>query len=46
LGFFEKWGIDLMGALLMTRRGHLFIMVATNYFTKFAEVCALKSLVK
>ncbi len=43
LGPFEKWGIDLMGPLPMTRRGHRFIVVATDYLTKFAEVCALKS---
>jgi transposase InsO family protein len=43
---FEKWGIDLMGPLPMTRRKHRFIVVATNYLTKFAEVRALKSLVK
>ncbi len=46
LGPFENWGIDLMGPLPMTRRGHRFIVVATNYFTKFEEVCALKSSMK
>jgi hypothetical protein len=46
LGPFEKWGIDLMGPLPMTRRGHQFIVVATYYLTKFAEIHALKSLVK
>jgi hypothetical protein len=46
LGPFEKWGINLMGPLPMTRREHRFIVVATNYLTKFAEVRALKSLVK
>jgi hypothetical protein len=30
----------------MTRRGHQFIVVVTDYLTKFAKVCALKSLVK
>jgi len=39
---FEKWGIDLVGPLPMTRKGHRF----TDYLTKFAEVRALKSLVK
>jgi len=46
LGPFEKWGIDLLGPLLVTRKGHPFIVVATNYLIKFAEVCALKSSVK
>jgi hypothetical protein len=44
--FFEIWGINLMGPLLMTRRGHRFIVVAIDYLTKFAEVRALKSSVK
>jgi len=46
LGPFEKWGIHLMGPLPMTRKGHRFIIVATDYPTKFEEVRALKSLVK
>ncbi len=46
LGPFEKWGIDLMGPLPMTRKGHRFIVIATDYFTKFAEVRALKFSVK
>ncbi len=46
LGPFEKWGINLMGPLPMTRRGHRFIIIATKYLTKFVEVRALKSLVK
>jgi hypothetical protein len=43
LGPFEKWGINFMGPLLMTRRRHQFIMVTIDYFTKFIEVHALKS---
>jgi hypothetical protein len=43
---FEKWGVDLMGPLPMTRRGHRFIVVATYYLTKFSEVHALKSSMK
>jgi hypothetical protein len=46
LGPFEKWGIDLMDPLPMIRRGHRFIVVATDYITKFAKICALKFLVK
>jgi hypothetical protein len=46
LGPFEKWGIDLMGPLLMIRRGHRFIVVATDYLAKFTEIHALKSLMK
>ncbi len=46
LGPFEKWGIDLMGPLPMTKRGHQLIVVATDYLTKFAEVRVLKSSMK
>jgi transposase InsO family protein len=35
-----------MGPLPMTRKGHRFIMVATNYLTKIIEIRALKSSVK
>jgi hypothetical protein len=43
---FEKWGIDLMGPLLVTRKAHRFIVVATNYFTKSTKMRALKSSMK
>jgi hypothetical protein len=33
---FEKWIIDLMGPLPITRKGHRLIMVVIDYFTKFA----------
>jgi hypothetical protein len=46
LGPFEEWDIDLMGPLPITKRGHRFIVVATDYLTKFAEVRALKTSVK
>jgi hypothetical protein len=43
LGPFEKWEIDLMGPLPMTKRGHRFIVVVIDYLTKFVEIHALKS---
>jgi hypothetical protein len=46
LGPFEKWRINLMGPLPMTRRGHRFNIVAIDYLTKFVEVRALKSSMK
>jgi hypothetical protein len=46
LGPFEKWGIDLMGPLPMTRRRHQFIVVTIDYLIKFVEICVLKSLMK
>ena len=35
-----------MDPLPVTKRGHRFIVVATDYLTKFAEVRTLKTLVK
>jgi hypothetical protein len=33
---FEKWGIDLMGPLLISPWTNKFLMVAIDYFTKWA----------
>ena len=41
----EKWGIDVVGALPKTQSGKEFILVATNYMTKWVEVMAI-SLIK
>lgn len=46
LGPFEKRSIDLMDTLQVTKRKNRFIVVATDYLTKFAEVRALKTSVK
>jgi hypothetical protein len=46
LGPFQKWGVDLMGPLPVTRKGHRFIVVTINYITKFAKIRALKSSLK
>lgn len=35
-----------MDLLLVTKRGHHFIIVATDYLIKFVEVWTLKTLVK
>jgi hypothetical protein len=43
-GPFEKWGINIVGPLLMTKRGHQFIMVTISYFTKFTKNTCLKVL--
>jgi hypothetical protein len=42
LGAFEKCGIDLMGPLLITPRANKFLVVAIDYFTKWAKVKPLK----
>ena len=41
----EPWwqvGIDLVGPLPETPRGHKYNMTITNYYTKWAEAAALK----
>ena len=37
-GPFMKWGIDFMTYNPPSSRGHGYIIVAVNYFTKWAEV--------
>ena len=41
----EAWwqvGMDLVGPLPETPRGHKYIMTLTDYYTKWAEAAALK----
>jgi len=40
---FRGWGIDLIGQIFPTSsKGHKFILLATDYFTKWVEVVPLK----
>ncbi|XP_070039879.1 uncharacterized protein [Nicotiana tomentosiformis] len=39
---FDAWGLDVVGPLPKPSGGHLYILVATDYFSKWAEVIALK----
>jgi hypothetical protein len=40
---FWGWGIDLIGQIFPpSRKGHKFILVATNYFAKWVEVIPLR----
>jgi hypothetical protein len=43
LGAFEKWGIDLIGPFLVTPQANIFLVVATSYLTKWAEIKPLKT---
>ncbi len=43
---FEKWEIELMGPLSVTKREYWFIVVPVDYFIKFVKVSVLKSLMK
>ena len=44
---FEAWGLDVVGPLtLKTSTGYLYILAATDYFSKWAEAIALKEVKK
>ena len=38
---FDAWGLDIVGPLPKSSGGHLYILAATDYFSKWAEVVAL-----
>ena len=42
-GLFDRIGIDLIGGLPETRDGHKYIMVITEYLSKYPYACAIKS---
>ncbi|XP_070034843.1 uncharacterized protein [Nicotiana tomentosiformis] len=39
---FDAWGLDVVGPLQKSSGGHLYILAATDYFSKWAEAVALK----
>ncbi|XP_070049034.1 uncharacterized protein [Nicotiana tomentosiformis] len=39
---FDAWGLDVVGPLPKFSGGHLYILAATDYFSKWAEAVALK----
>jgi hypothetical protein len=42
---FRGWGLDFMGEINpSSSKGHRFVLVATDYFTKWTEVVALKNM--
>ena len=43
---FAQWGIDIMGSLPQGKRKVKFLLVAIDYFTKWAEVEALSTITK
>jgi len=41
---FEKWGLDFIGPINPpSSAGHVFILIATNYFRKWSEAIPLKN---
>ncbi|XP_070005329.1 uncharacterized protein [Nicotiana sylvestris] len=43
---FDGWGLDVVGPLPKSSGGNLYILDATDYFSKWAEVVALKEVKK
>uniref|UniRef100_A0A2N9G4C6 Uncharacterized protein n=1 Tax=Fagus sylvatica TaxID=28930 RepID=A0A2N9G4C6_FAGSY len=43
---FDAWGLDVIGPLPKSSAGHLYILAATDYFSKWAEVISLKEVKK
>jgi len=43
---FDGWGLDVVGPLSKSFGGHLYILAATDYFSKWAEAAALKEVKK
>ena len=43
---FDAWGLDAIGPLPMSSNGHLYILVATDYFLKWAEAVPLREVKK
>src|SRR6266542_5900800 len=39
---FERWGVDIVGLLPITREGNRYIVVAMNYFSRWPEAKLLK----
>ena len=40
---FERWGIDIVGPLPITREGNRYIVVAIDYFSRWPEARPLKT---
>ena len=40
---FERWGIDIVGPLSITREGNRYIIVAMNYFSRWLKARLLKA---
>ncbi|XP_069145970.1 uncharacterized protein [Solanum lycopersicum] len=43
---FDAWGLDIVGSLPKSSGGQWYILAATDYFSKWAEVVALKEVKK
>ncbi|KAL0285768.1 UNVERIFIED_CONTAM: hypothetical protein Sangu_2765300 [Sesamum angustifolium] len=43
---FDPWGLEVVGPLTKSTRGHLYILIATDFFSKWAEAVPLKEVKK
>nr|XP_027119712.1 uncharacterized protein LOC113736786 [Coffea arabica] len=43
---FDAWGLDIVGPLPKSSGGHVFILAATDYFSKWAEAIPLREVKK
>ncbi|XP_019240297.1 PREDICTED: uncharacterized protein LOC109220284 [Nicotiana attenuata] len=43
---FDAWGLDVVGPLPKSSMGHMYILAATDYFSKWAEAVPLKEVKK
>ena len=43
---FNSWGLEILGPLQKSSGGHLYILAASDYFSKWAEAVALKEVKK
>ena len=41
---FRGWGLDFIGEIHPSSKGHRFVLVATDYFTKWSEAMPLKNM--
>ncbi|XP_012839468.1 PREDICTED: uncharacterized protein LOC105959853 [Erythranthe guttata] len=43
---FDAWGLDVVGPMTKSSAGHLYILAATDYFSKWAEAVPLREVKK
>ncbi|KAL0406230.1 UNVERIFIED_CONTAM: hypothetical protein Slati_3936900 [Sesamum latifolium] len=43
---FDAWGLDVVGPMTKSSEGHLYILAATDYFSKWAEAVPVKEVKK
>ncbi|XP_019235995.1 PREDICTED: uncharacterized protein LOC109216306 [Nicotiana attenuata] len=43
---FDEWGLDVVGPLPKSSKGHIYILAATDYFSRWAKAAPLKEVKK